>query len=172
MQYVEYFLIFFRLYSCEHGRAVGCTWLGRRWQILNHVREAHPTTLVLKENNFCKIKEFLFHDHSLTTQIIEAHGELFWFHHKKDSSKSKFFIAVQYIGPEEDAEKYKYECVFTSTNSSGMEVKFIRNTHKDTESIEDVFSSEDCLCFSIHVTKNFVGEDETLRFGLKVLIKE
>jgi hypothetical protein len=133
---------------------------------------AHATTFILKENNICKIKEFLFHDHSLTTQMIAAHGELFWFHHEKDSSKSKFFIAVQYIGPEKDAENYKYECKFTSTNSSGMEVKFIRNTHKDTEIIEDVFSSEDCLCVSICVTKNFVSEDETLRFSLKVLMTE
>lgn len=139
---------------------------------MNHVQEAHATTLVLKENNFCKIKEFLSHDHSLTTQMIAAHGELFWFHHEKDSSKSKFFIAVQHIGQEKDAEQYQYECKFTSTNSSGMEVTFIRNTHKDTEIIEDVFSSEDCLCFSILVTKNFVGEDDNLRFSLKVLIKE
>jgi len=104
--------------------------------------------------------------------MIVAHGELFWFSHEKDTSKSKFFIAVQYIGPEKDAENYKYECKFTSTNSSGMEVKFIRNTHKDTEIIEDVFSSEDCLCISISVTKNFVAEDETLRFSLKIKIKE
>jgi len=136
------------------------------------MHEAHATTLVLNGNTICKIKEFLLHDHSLTTQIIEAHGELFWFRHEKDSSKSKFFIAVQYIGPEKDAENYKYECKFTSTNSSGMEVKFIRNTHKDTEIIEDMFSSEDCLCVSIRVTKNFVAEDDTLRFSLKVLMKE
>ena len=77
-----------------------------------------------------------------------------------------------YIGPEKDAEKYKYECKFTAKNSSGMEVTFIRNTHKDTEIIEDVFSSEDCLCVSIRVTKNFVAEDDVLRFSLKVLIKE
>lgn len=162
----------YRLYSCEPGRSVGCTWVGRRWQILDHMHGAHATTFILKENNICKIKEFLFHDHSLTTQMIAAHGELFWFRHEKDSSKSKFFIAVQYIGPEKDAENYKYECKFTSTNSSGMEVKFIRNTHKDTEIIEDVFSSEDCLCVSIRVTKNFVSEDETLRFSLKVLMTE
>jgi len=160
------------LYSCESGRSVGCTWLGRRWQILNHVQEAHATTLVLKENNLCKIKEFLLHDHNLTTQIIVAHGELFWFRHEKDSSRSKFFIAVQYIGPEKDAEKYKYECKFTSTNSSDMEVNFVRNTHKDTEIIEDVFNSEDCLCFSIRALKHFVWEDENLRFCLNVLIKE
>jgi hypothetical protein len=136
------------------------------------VHEAHATTLVLKENNLCKIKEFLLHDHSLTTQIIAAHGELFWFRHEKNSSRSKFFIAVQYIGAEKNAEKYKYECKFTSTNSSDMEVQFIRNTHKDTEIIEDVFNSEDCLCVSIRVLKHFVGEDKTLRFGLNVLIKE
>jgi hypothetical protein len=136
------------------------------------MQEAHATTVVLKECNHCKIKEFLFHDHSLTTQIIAAYGELFWLHHEKDSSKSKFFIAVQYIGPEIDAEKYKYECIFTSTNSSGMEIKFIRNTHKDTEIIEEVFKSEDCLCVSIRFTKKFVGEDECLRFCLKVLTKE
>lgn len=81
-------------------------------------------------------------------------------------------MAVQYIGPEKDAEKYKYECKLTSTNSSGMEVKFIRNTHKDTEIIADVFNSEDCLCISIRVTKHFVEVDETLNFCLKVLIKE
>jgi hypothetical protein len=104
--------------------------------------------------------------------MIAAHGELFWFHHEKDSSRSKFFIAVQYIGAENDAKKYRYEGKFTSTNSSDMEVNFIRNTHKDTEIIEDVFNSEDCLCVSIPVLKHFVGEDETLRFSLKVLIKE
>lgn len=162
----------YRLYSCEPGRSMSCIWLGRRWQILNHVREVHKTTLVLKEHNHCKIKEFFVYDHGLTTQMIVAHGELFWFHHEKDSSKSKFFGAVQYIGPEEDAEKYKYEFKLTSTNSNGMEIKFLRNTHKDTEIIGDVFSSEDCACVSIRVAKNFVVEDNTLRFSLKVMIKE
>jgi hypothetical protein len=104
--------------------------------------------------------------------MIVAFGELFWFHHKKNSSKSKFFGAVQYIGPEEDAQKYTYECKFTSKHSSDMKVKFIRNTHKDTEIIEDVFGSEDCLCLSIPFLKKFVGEDEILRFSLRVLIKE
>jgi hypothetical protein len=132
----------------------------------------HKDTLVLKEHNYCKIKEFLIYDHDLTTQLIVAHGELFLFHHEKDSSKSKFFGAVQYIGPEEDAEKYKYEFQFTSTVSNSMEIKFLRNAHKDTEIIEHVFSSEDCFCVSVRVAKNFVGEDETLRFCLKVMVKE
>lgn len=104
--------------------------------------------------------------------MVVAHEQLFWFHHEKDSSKSKFFGAVQYIGPEEDAKKYTYECKFTSKHSSDMEVKLIRNTHKDTEIIEEVFSSEDCLCLSIPFLKKFVEEDETLRFSLRVLIKE
>jgi hypothetical protein len=136
------------------------------------VHEVHKTTRVLKENNNCKIKEFLSYNNRLTTQIIAALGELFWFHHEKNSSKSKFFIAVQFIGAEEDAKKYKYECNFMSTNSSGMEVKLIGNTHKYTEIIEDVFSSEYCLCVPIRVTKHSVGEDETLRFSLNVMIKE
>jgi hypothetical protein len=150
---------------------MGCSWLGRRWEILNHVSEAHKKTLILSKNNFCKIKNFLGHDHSLTTQVIVAYGELFWFHHEKDSSKSKFFGAVQYVGPKENAAKYKYEFEFSSTNPSGMKVKFSRNTHIDTEIINDVFRSEECLCVSILVTKHFVQED-ILRFSLKVMLNE
>lgn len=169
---VDKFLVFFRLYDCDPGKPVGCNWLGRRWQILNHVHEVHKTTLVLKESNYCKIKDFFLYDHGLTTQVIVAHGELFWLHHKKSSSKSKFFAAVQHVGLAEDAEKYKYELRLAATNSSGMEITFSRNTHKDTEAIKNVFSSEDCLCISELAAKNFVAEDDILRFSLKVLIKE
>lgn len=166
-----FMFLFFRLYDCEPGRPVGCSWLGRRWEILNHVSEAHKRTLILTESNNCKIKDFLSHDHSVTTQVIMAHGELFWFHHEKDSSKSKFFGAVQYVGPQENARNYKYEFKFTSENPPGMEIQFNRNTHTDTEIIDDVFSAEDCLCVSILFTKNFVKED-IMRFSLNVKINE
>jgi hypothetical protein len=97
-----------------------------------------------------------------------AHGELFWFRHQKDSSKFKFFGAVQYVGPEENAAKYRYEIKFDWKNPSGMKFKFSRNTHMDTEIISDMFSSEDCLCVSTLTTGKFVGEDEVLRFILKI----
>jgi hypothetical protein len=100
-----------------------------------------------------------------------AHGELFWFHHEKDSSQSKFFGAVQYVGTKENAAKYKYEFEFSSKNPNGMKIKFSRNTHSDTESIDDVFTSQDCLCISILVTEHFVKED-ILRFCLKVIKSE
>lgn len=158
----------YRLYRCEYGRPGGCSWLGRRWQILDHMREAHENILILLENNFCKITDFLLYDHDLTTQVIMAHGELFWFRHQKDSSKFKFFCAVQYIGPEENAAKYRYEIKFDWKNPSGMKFKFSRNTHKDTDFINDIFNSEDCLCVSTLMTEKFMGKDENLRFILKI----
>lgn len=163
--------MFCRLYNCEPGRSVGCCWSGRRWEILNHVGETHKRTLILTNNNVCKIKDFINYDHTLTTQVILAHGELFWFHHEKNSFKSKFFGAVQYVGPEENAAKYKYEVEFFSRNPIGMNIKFSRNTHTDTEIIDDVFSSEECLCVSILAMRQFVSEDK-LRFSLKVIQNE
>jgi hypothetical protein len=165
-----FFLAFCRLYKCEYGKPGGCCWLGRRWQILDHMHETHENATILLENTHCKIKDFFLYDHDLTTQVIMAHGEVFWFRHHKDSSKFKFFGAVQYVGPEENAAKYRYEIKFDLKNPSGMEFKFRRNTHKDTEVINDIFSSEDCLCVSTLVTQKFVGEDKTLRFNLTIKI--
>lgn len=142
--------------------------MGRRWQILDHMREDHENITILLENNHCKIKDFLLYDHDLTTQVIMAHGEVFWFRHRKDSSKFKFFGAVQYVGAEENAAKYRYEIRFDRKNPSGTRFKFVRNTHKDTELINDIFSSEDCLCVSTLITERFVGKDETLHFILKI----
>ncbi|XP_033608315.1 E3 ubiquitin-protein ligase SIAH1A-like [Cryptotermes secundus] len=85
----------YRLYKCEYGRPGGCSWMGRRWQILDHMHEDHESITILLENNHCKIKDFLLYDHDLTTQVIMAHGEVFWLRHRKDSSKFKFFGAVQ-----------------------------------------------------------------------------
>ncbi|XP_069676228.1 E3 ubiquitin-protein ligase SIAH1-like isoform X2 [Periplaneta americana] len=162
----------YRLYDCEPGKPVGCSWLGRRWQILNHVQDTHKNTLVLIEENSCKIKNFHTYDHGLTTQLVVAFGELFWFHHEKDSSKSKFYAAVQYIGPMEEAEKYKYIFRFSCANSSGSELSFSRNTHMDTEIIDEVFKNEDCLCVSLRVLKHFVGDDEILRFNFSVALTD
>jgi hypothetical protein len=163
-----FFFTFCRQYKCEYGRPGGCSWLGRRWQILDHMHADHENIAILRENNHCKIKDFLLYDHDLTTQVITAHEELFWFRHQKDSSRFKFFGAVQYVGPEENAAKYRYEIKFDWKNPSGTKFKFSRNTHKDTEVINDMFVSEDCLCVSTLITEKFVEEDKTLHFILKI----
>ena len=98
-----------------------------------------------------------------------AHGELFWFNHEKDSSKSKFFGSVHYVGPEENISHFSYEIKFCSSKVNGFQISFQRNTHKDSEEVGEMFSTGDCVCIPLCVADNFIEEGGNLRFQLNII---
>ena len=137
--------------------------------MLNHIRDAHPKILVLKDTNVCKIKDFEKYDHGITTQVIEAHGEVFWFNHEKDSAKSNFFGSVHYVGPQENSSNFSYGLKLISSNSNGMEISYRRNTHKDNEEVTQLFQSGDCVCIPLCVANHFVERNGNFRFNLNII---
>ncbi|XP_066994026.1 E3 ubiquitin-protein ligase sina [Anabrus simplex] len=157
----------YRLYQCEPGLKTGCTWEGRRNEIYAHVKKMHELRARMKEDNNIFIDNFDLSEELSAAQLIVAHGEIFWYRVKRDPSVRKFFIAVQYIGPQNNASNYKYTLKFNGRNGVSRLV-FSNYTLTDTLNISDIYQSGNCLSVDYGFIQNFLTCADTIEFKLKV----
>lgn len=83
----------------------GCSWFGRREDILKHWCSKQLAIPPYKRDNVCymELSNGFYH-----VNIIEAHDQLFWFQQK--TSGDKVYFVVQFIGVYSDVKhKYVYE---------------------------------------------------------------
>ena len=159
-----------RLCECVLGKYEyrSCSWRGPCSSIWLHVKEVHPKKLFLCENVECIVKNFYPTDNFTSVLLIRALGESFWYYNKQDKERNAFLGAVQFIGPQHKALKYKYETEFHSTSRSDFKLSFSRQTHHYNKEIADIFNSEECMSLRSTVLNNFVRKDNSLHFYLRV----
>jgi len=81
----------------------------------------------------------------------------------------KFCVAVQYIGPPENAAKYKYRVKqVNEDNTEGVTVMHFARSFD--ENLDDIFNSENCgkLHFDVNLLET---EEDDLQFKLEILKK-
>ena len=85
---------------------------------------------------------------------------------KRDSRKKLLYAAVTYIGPVQNAMKYRYEFQLYSKSSS--KVLFTNPVVSDTCNINDLFNNGQAVILSYKVLKQFMDEEKKLSWRLKI----
>jgi hypothetical protein len=83
-----------------------------------------------------------------------AFGKVFLYRQRLHTNKRVFYIVVQYVGPEEEASRFKYEVELRS-GSGAQKMTVIGNVtlhyHQD---IDAVYEAGNCVTLDYDVVKN------------------
>jgi hypothetical protein len=160
------------MYECLAGKAKGCTWKGRRCDLWAHVRHKHELLAMhwRKETQVFRVLNHDFKISGTSTQLISVLDQLFWYQFRQDSSKNKWFQAIQYIGSKKEASRYKYTLEFgpLSEDSLKRSIVYGRVTHPNEDNIDNIFKSSDCFNIDLNSIKYFVVKNNLLQFKVKI----
>ena len=141
-----------------------CSWTGLHSDMKGHLKENHP--------GHCREYvegDFKF-NHKLTTNknwfcFIFAYNEIFFSSFRV--GKNIFYAVLRYVGPAENAAKYKYRVEFINKDSTeGVTVMHL--TRRCNENLRDVCRSGKCVKLHYDVVKHFMKKS-SLRFKLDII---
>ncbi|GFG28436.1 hypothetical protein Cfor_12641 [Coptotermes formosanus] len=155
-----------RLYCCVPCRP-RCRWKGRKFQVLEHMKEEHKELVWVKAYNSLVFENFDYTTDYTCTHILSCYKELFWCHSKRDATRGKLFEVVQFMGLKEKATKFEYEFEFYSQGSNRTAI-FRNRVQSDDDDVEKIYESGDCLVLDLSVLKYFVTEKKQLFYNFKV----
>jgi hypothetical protein len=155
------------IYHCLVAKDNGCPWTGQRSDIVQHVRDNHVEDIFISDMCTIKYEEINFNQQRKFSRIISFSGEIFLFRSEFYPPERMLYEVVHYIGPEENASKYKYE--HTLVSPSGDHELVFQNTVKcQSDVLENIHESE--KCFVLHY-KNFnlyLQDGTALEYTVKV----
>jgi E3 ubiquitin-protein ligase SIAH1 len=158
----------YRMYHCLVAEDNGCTWTGPRSDLVLHTEKNHAEHMY--RSDICRIKheEFNFQEQRKFSRIISFRDEIFWFRSEWYPLERMLYEVVHYIGPQENASKYKYEHKLVSP--SGDQKLVIENIVKCQSDVrENIHEFENCFLMHYKILKKFAQDGTALEYTVKVL---
>uniref|UniRef100_A0A1B6BZK9 E3 ubiquitin-protein ligase n=1 Tax=Clastoptera arizonana TaxID=38151 RepID=A0A1B6BZK9_9HEMI len=146
-------------------KAFGCVWSGTRFDILQHMKSAHPDMANIGRDVF----DFNKSQHEIS--LVSAFDEVFWLHIKRDPRKKLVFVLVSYIGPITNASNYLYNFKVYS-RKSGNKVSYTMSTPSDTISSDELFKNGGTIAMNYKTVKPFIDEHNKLPWKLKIKVAQ
>nr|AGM32464.1 E3 ubiquitin-protein ligase siah-1 [Coptotermes formosanus] len=114
-----------------------CSWIGLHSDMKGHLKEQHRDLCC----DYVEGESKVLNTPMCVSQFVFASDEVFYFRFQ-DSSNTLYGV-VQYIGPAENAAKYKYKVEFVNTdNTEGATVMHLSSSF--AENFDDIFRSGNC----------------------------
>jgi E3 ubiquitin-protein ligase SIAH1 len=156
-----------RMYHCLVAKDNGCTWTGKRSDLLRHTKKKHDKNIVRRQ--LCKLKhnKLNFFQRYTYSKIFLLRGEIFWLRSDLDPLKRKLYEAVQYIGPAENASKYAYEHRFVSP-SGDKKFTYVNAVKSDTADLMNIQELQKCFVMDYDTLKLFAQNGKDLNYTVKV----
>ena len=127
-----------------------CSWNGLKNDLKEHAEAAHP-------GNFFEVSSFTSPYLSANLGIVSCFGQLFTYY--KQTRNGRLYCAVQLIGTNSEASKYKCEFTLRAANY----IEQISNTflvQGYSEDFEAIYDSGKCLNIDEGIIRNFVKENK------------
>ncbi|XP_063233712.1 probable E3 ubiquitin-protein ligase sinah [Bacillus rossius redtenbacheri] len=153
-----------RLYDCL---GADCDWRGRAPEMLQHLKGSHGMAWMTAQNPHLYYDRFDLSSDFYERDAIDAFGQLFWYHFRRDAEKRRVFVAVQFVGDEKRASEYRYQ-VFLFSPDGKQWVDFVNVTHKDTVSFDQIIDSKKCCCVDFELVEDLLDDDLTLKFRINL----
>jgi hypothetical protein len=142
-----------------------CSWTGRYNDIKGHLKENHL-------ERCCECAEggiqvlYRLTDHMRFFGFIFAHNEIFFPTFLKN--ENTLHVVVLYIGPAENAAKYKYKVVFVNKdNTEGVTLMYL--TRSADENLRDIYRSGKCGKLHYEVVFRLADEESKVKFKLEII---
>jgi hypothetical protein len=156
----------YQTHKCLLGHPHSCPWEGLRTDILQHAKEIHEVyAFDTRLDRFSKYEDWK--ETMEGAVLCTLSEEIFLLRKKRDSDKRKYYEAVQYIGPAENASKYRFEHHLVSPGGH-KEMTVTCPAFSNTESMEQIIETGKCFIIDYDTAKAFVGRDG--RIGWTVTI--
>ncbi|PNF19731.1 hypothetical protein B7P43_G14772 [Cryptotermes secundus] len=151
-------------YEPEYGCPLECSWTGRHSELGKHLSERHSDKIL--EGTGGQSCRWDLPLSVKDTRVIFAFGKVFLYQQRLHTIKRVFYIVVQYVGPEEEASRFKYEVELRS-GSGAQKMTVIGNvTLHYYQDINAVYEAGNCVTLDYDVVKN-VAEDKLI-YSVKV----
>jgi hypothetical protein len=142
-----------------------CGWTGKYNEVKNHLMEKHLEDCI----DYGEVESRSFHNHGTPAwfnKYVFVYDEVFF--RKFDDNNGIFYVDLQYIGPAENAAKYKYKVKFVNEdNTEGVTVMHLARSFD--EECEKVFKLENCGTLQSDVVKRLKTPQGCLKFKLEIL---
>jgi hypothetical protein len=141
-----------------------CSWTGSYNDIKEHLKEKH---LAYCYNYVEGYWEWLarFTSSASYWRFVFVNNEVFF--RQFLEKEGIFFAAVLYVGPPENAAKYKYKFKFVNKDDT-KGVAIMHVTRHFTENMDDIFRSGNCGELQFDVVSRLRNEDGSLKFKIKI----
>ncbi|XP_069689592.1 E3 ubiquitin-protein ligase sina-like isoform X2 [Periplaneta americana] len=144
-----------RPYECPLSLGSHCAWKGPLSVIKKHVIESHGRYARIGAESTSVLNDVS--NTPAYSLVIFAFDQVFL--QKSRLQDCKFYSAVQYIGPKENASKYRYE--FQLSTSKGHHKILVGNmTYSDSEDLQSVNKAGNCVRLDYDIIKRFMYDDK------------
>ena len=146
--------------------AIGkCSWTGSYNDIKGHLKENHlEKCCEYVEGDFKFIYKLTFDLKDFC--FIFAYNEIFF--SLFQLIDRMFYAVLLYVGPAENAAKYKYKVEFVNEDDTEG-VTVMNLTRSSDEDLDDVFSSGKCVMLPYDVVRRLKDEEGTLKWKLEII---
>ena len=143
--------------------AVSCGWSGSLENLKKHLTEEHKDWTHDYKGTFMTGLVDI-NPGRRYCYIIFALDEVFYrYFSVKDGN---LYGVLMYVGPKENADKYRYRITFNNNNES-LSVSHV--TRSISENIEEVRQSGKCIKLHFDVVKNFINTKNNLKFKMEIV---
>ncbi|XP_045472554.1 E3 ubiquitin-protein ligase SIAH1-like [Harmonia axyridis] len=157
--------------SCPFSTPMSCKWQGKRRDILDHCKEAHPLN-ILRGNHIimkCPMFDLLQQQEAFYFTIIQAFGELFQFcWYINDRGIMRW--VVYFLGNSKDAKRYKYAIIIGKTQGPFDQISMIASCEPIVEE-NAMFDDKNCLTSTFDMVKKRNNNNGDLHYEIKLIDK-
>jgi hypothetical protein len=142
-----------------------CSWTGMYDGIKEHLKEKHSD----KCYDYVEGKLRALSNISATmclSEFVFALNEVFYF--RFQANVNTFYAVLQYIGPAENAAKYKYKVEFVNKDNTEV-VTTMHVTSSFSENLDDIFGAGNCGKLHYDVVSRLRDEKCRVRFKMEIL---
>ena len=152
--------------AIEHPLCIQpCDWIGNFKEVRNHLMEKHLEMCV----DYGEVESRTLHACSTLCgfhKFVFVYDEVFF--RTAGIMNDMFCVAVQYIGPHENAAKYQYRVKLVNKDNTDVVTK-MHLTRSFDENLEDVFKSGNCWKLHFDVVNHPETQEGDLKFKLEIL---
>jgi hypothetical protein len=144
---------------------VKCSWTGSYNGIKKHLTEKHRGDCYEYVVGKYRVLKNIAAPMSLS-QFVFALNEVFFF--RFQATRDTFYAVLLYIGPLDNAAKYKYKVEFVNKDDTeGVTVMHL--TRRFDEKLDDIFKSGNCGKLHYGVVSRLTDEMSKLKFKIEIL---
>ena len=152
--------------KCSSGiRIVQCDWTGNYKEVKNHLMEDHLEMCF--DYGEVELTSLIYMcSYALCDKFVFVYNEVFFRQFCKRNDM--FYVVVRYIGPPENAAKYKYKVKFVNKDDTEG-VTVMNLTRSSNENLDDVFKSGNCGKLHYDVVNRLTTQKACIKFKLEIL---
>lgn len=147
-------------YSCPCP-GTSCKWTGLLNEVMSHLNDQHRSITTLSGEDIVFLATDINLKGAVDWVMIQScfnHNFLLVLEKQEHSGQQQFIVLVQLIGPQKDAEQFKYKLELSGGSAGNiMRLQWEAKPHSILDGIQGAILNHDCLAFDARMAKHFLS---------------